>query len=108
MAGITDQLRIKDARARPPGGIWRKDGDHRPDFSAIGGLAQMRGALGRNLVGGAHLPPVPDSQCTPVQPADTARAVPPCDTGGEREFLRSMPVGPVLFHLTADPLHAGA
>src|ERR1700733_6509404 len=108
MAGITDQLRIKDARARPPGGIWRKDGDHRPDVSAIGGLVQMRCALGRNLVGGAHLPPVPNSQRTPVQPADTARAVAPCDTGGESEFLGSMPVSPVRFHLAADLLHAGA
>src|ERR1700761_9848744 len=73
MAGVTDQLRIKDARAWPPGGIRREDGDHWPDVSAIGGLAQMRRALGRDLVRRAHLPAVPDSQRTPVQPADTAR-----------------------------------
>src|SRR6202042_3570643 len=108
LAGVTDQLRIKDARAWPPGRIGREDGDHRPDVSAIGGLAQMRCALGRNLVRGAHLPPVPNSQRTPVQPADTARAVPPCDAGGEREFLRGVPVGPVRFHLAPDLLHAGA
>ena len=70
MTGVADQLRIEDARARPSGCIRREDSDHRPDPAAISGLAQVREAFGRDLVCGAHLPPVPDPQRAPVQPAD--------------------------------------
>jgi hypothetical protein len=105
ITGVADQLRIEDARAWTSGGIRREDGDHWPDPSGIGGLAQMGDAFGRDLVRIAHLPPIPDPQRTPVQAADAARAVPPRDAGGEGEFRGSMPVGPVRLHLAADLSH---
>jgi hypothetical protein len=65
----------------------------------------MGETFGRDLIRGAHLPPVPDLQRTPVQSADATRAIPPRDTGGEREFPGSMPVGPVRLNLAADLPH---
>jgi hypothetical protein len=61
-----------DAVTATPGCVRREHGDDRADPPAIGGLAQMGDAFGRDLIGGADRAPVPDPQRAPVQPPDAA------------------------------------
>src|SRR5690348_3072866 len=108
VTGVLDQLRVDDARARPSGSVGREYGDDRADPPAVGRLAQVAETLGGDLIRGVHLPPVPDPQRAPVQPADAPRTVPPGDPGGERQLFGSVPVGPVRRYLGEDLTHPDA